>query len=41
MTRVVCPGVIHGDAEKRWKEAFDKATQYFKESGVTFDKVKV
>jgi deoxycytidylate deaminase len=29
------------DAEQRWKEAFEKARQYFEESGVTFDKTKV
>jgi dCMP deaminase len=39
--RVVCPDAIKGDAEKRWKEAFEKARQYFEESGVKFDKVKM
>jgi len=41
INRVVCPEVITGDAEKRWKEQFEKASQYFDESGVTFEKVKV
>jgi dCMP deaminase len=40
ITRVVCPEVIKGDAEQRWKEAFEKAAQYFGESGVAFEKVK-
>lgn len=40
ISRVVCPDVIKGDAEQRWKEKFDKARQYFEESGVAFDRVK-
>jgi dCMP deaminase len=40
IVRVVCPELITGDAEQRWKEAFEKAGQYFKESGVAFEKVK-
>jgi hypothetical protein len=31
---------VNRDAEQRWKEAFEKARQYFEESGVTFDKTK-
>ena len=40
ITRVICPEVISGDPEKRWKDAFDKASQYFEESDVIFEKVK-
>jgi dCMP deaminase len=38
--RVVCPEVINGDAEKRWREAFEKASQYFEESDVAFEKIR-
>ncbi len=41
ISRVVCPEAVNRDAEQRWKEAFEKARQYFEESGVTFDKTKV
>jgi len=41
IVRVVCPEVVGDDAFERWKEAFDKAGQYFAESGVAFDKVKL
>lgn len=40
ISRVVCPEAINGDTEKRWKDAFEKASQYFDESGVIFEKVK-
>jgi len=39
IARVVCPEVVNGDAQDRWKDAFDKASQYFEESGVIFEKV--
>jgi dCMP deaminase len=41
ITRVVCPQLSAGDLEKRWKEVLEKARQYFDESGVQFDKVKM
>ena len=39
ISRVVCPEVTNGDAERRWQEAFARATQYFDESGVVFERV--
>jgi dCMP deaminase len=37
--RVVCPDALDAGVASRWQKDFEKASQYFEESGVIFDKI--
>jgi dCMP deaminase len=39
ITRVVCPEAVDAGVASRWQKDFEKASQYFEESGVIFDKI--
>jgi dCMP deaminase len=41
ITRVVCLEATDPGVKERWQKDFEKARQYFQESGVKFDKVKM